>query len=245
MSTHSSTSSSDISELERYGRIALRSMAIAVALCVLADVVFRMALPPSAQNTYYRTARAEIGALPTPDIQVVGDSAANQGLIASALAPSDGVLARNDGLNGARVSFSYYLLRRQFESGRVPRALVIAHTPSFSDPQIGKLTQAFLDWNEIAEVSASTTHYMDALYGVIARASYILTNRDYFRDLLMQGNVGFFVAGYDANAGVYRRTPEMTVLDVSRSAVGSGRSMWTKSQTCTFTVCSGSRRSTG
>lgn len=190
-------------------------MTIAVALCVLADIVFRVALPPSAQNTYYRTARAEIARY-APDIQVVGDSAVNHGLIASALAYDDGVLARNDGLSGTRASFSYYLLRRQFEAGHVPRALVIAHTPSFGNPQIGKLTQAFLDWSEIAEAATITTHYMDALYGIIARGSYTLTNRDYFRELLMRGNFEFFAAGHDA--GVYRGTSDMTLLDSYRAA---------------------------
>jgi hypothetical protein len=215
MSTRSSTSSSDHADFETHGRVALRAMLIAVALCVVTDVAFRFLLPPSVQNTYYRTARAEIAHSDAPDIQIVGDSAVHQGLIASAVAPNDSMYARNDGLSGTRVSFTYYLLRRQFEQNRIPRAIVIAHTPSFSDPQIGKLTSAFLNWEELPEVYSATSHWMDALYGVIARTSYILTNRDYFRDFLMQGNYGFFIAGQ--GAGVYQRITDTELLDAYRS----------------------------
>jgi hypothetical protein len=181
------------------GRRVLKAMLVAAAFCIVVDVAFGYLLPPSAERVYYRTARAFVEETAAPDIQIVGDSAAGRGLIAQALAASDDVSVRNDALSGTRLAFTYYLLRRQFERGRIPSAIVLAHTLSFDDSQADRLAATFLDSAELPEALAATTHWADSLYAVLSRYSYVLMNRQHFRALIVSGNYGFFVASSDEN----------------------------------------------
>lgn len=166
-----------------------------MALCVAADVVFRLLLPPAELKVRYETARAHAVESDAPDIQIVGDSITHRTLLAGVFAADDSIYVRNDGLAGSSLPFTYYLLRRQFETGRVPRALIVAHTPLyFRQPHVARLAGAFLEWRELPDLYFRTHEWSEALFGTLARLSYTLMNQAAFKALLMEGDYRFFVS---------------------------------------------------
>lgn len=184
----SSTSSSDAGR----GRRALRATAIAVALVVAVDALCRVVLPVGwlVESEDFMRARVELE--PAPDVQVVGDSVARSGFIASSLA-AEGLTVRNDSIAASGPPKSYLLLSRQFEIGNVPKVLVIAHSPhTFAQTRFEVLVGSFAQWSEVPSIAMETRRWLDVLYGVVTRLSYVLMHRDSFRDLVLKGDHTFF-----------------------------------------------------
>ena len=189
-------------------------MLLAVALCVLTDVACRLFLPQSSYEKLNETARAYVVEQPAPDVQILGDSVAQRGIVASALGTRDRVYVRNDALGGSRPPFSYYLLRDEIKAGRVPSVLVLAHSPySFDAPFVARMAATFLRWRELPELYATTNHKAKALYGTLARLSYLLLNRDSFRGLLTRGDYAFFVTPSSVHVFAPASDIELTRLE--------------------------------
>lgn len=173
MAPHSSTSSSE-----------LRRMVHGVRLTLAVVVLVECALAFVPENTMIRTFRwmkALITAQPAPDIQLHGDSVAQGGLLAgevlSQLPESTRVF--NAAMQGTGPEFTYYLLQRQIRSGRVPRAIVLAHSPhTYVTERMGILAGAFLDVRDLPDALLRGEHFFDTLYGVLCRLSFTLRHRE-------------------------------------------------------------------
>lgn len=179
MAQPSSTSSSSLERLAR-----------AIALTVVLGLVIEAVLAFVPENVMIRTMRWMRELLlrePAVAVQIHGDSVAQGALLASeiekSLPPGSRVL--NASLQGSGPEFTYFLLRRQIESGKVPGAIVIAHSPhTFVTERMGVLVGAFLGWSEIPEAFTHGRHFFDTLYGVLCKLSFTLRHRDELGDLV-------------------------------------------------------------
>jgi hypothetical protein len=186
-------------------------MLLAAAACLLADVAFRALLPRSELAHRNEGARAFLSAMEAPDIQVIGDSVAFRGLVTSALG-TDTVYVRNDTVASARPSTSYYLLKQQFADGRIPKAIILAHTPvAFDDPFTARLAGTFAYWRELPEIYGMASEWTEAFFGTLARVSYILMNRAQFRLLLLDGDPTFFLTPESETR--YQPSPDVLRLE--------------------------------
>lgn len=184
---HSSTSSS-----EARGRRALVACGWALVLVVAVDLACRALLPAGWLVEQEDIIRARVESQPAPDVQVVGDSVARSGLLASALV-DDGRVARNDAIPAGGTPKTYLLLARQFAEGRIPKALVIAHSPhTFGQIRYEVIIGSFAHWSEVPSLVVQSDSWTDALYGVFTRLSWILMHRDSLRDLMTKGDTSFF-----------------------------------------------------
>ncbi len=190
-------------------------MLLALVACVCIDVGCRIALPPSGAVTRNSSERTFLAQSETPDVQIIGDSVAYFGLISSALVDDPSIYVRNDALSGSLLPYSYYVLRREFEAGRIPRAVVLAHSPfGFGQPAIREMAATFLDWEELADL-ALDGEWQQALYGALARSSYILMNRQSFRNLLMSGDWRFFATPTASH--VHKTVSDVDLLETYRT----------------------------
>jgi hypothetical protein len=190
----------------------LLAVLLAAGICALVDTACRVVLPKSELLLNNEGARAFLSAAEAPDIQILGDSVVLRGLLASALG-TDSVYVRNDAVWSSRPPTTYYLLKRQFADGRIPKAIILAHVPmSFDDPFTARLAGTFAQWRELPEVYALASDWTEALYGTLARLSYMLMHRAEFRQLLVYGNYEFFVTR--ASTGpVYRTVDDLEMLE--------------------------------
>lgn len=173
-----STSSSDPGRLAR-----------AILTTIVLVVVFEGALALFPENVMIRTMRWVRGLLarePAAAVQIHGDSVAQGALLATEIQKSlpPGTRVFNASLQGAGPEFTYFLFKRQVESGRVPGAIVIAHSPhTFVTHRMGALVGAFLGWSEIPEAFLHGRHFFDTLYGVLCKLSFTLRHREELGDL--------------------------------------------------------------
>jgi hypothetical protein len=196
------------------GRRTLEALLLALALCAIVDVGCRLVFPRSGAMTRFDSARAFLAHADVPDVQIVGDSVSYWGIMASALAADESIYVRNDSLSGSLLPHSYYLLRREIEAHRAPRALVIAHTPfGLNETGAKDLAASFLDWGELLEMSA-TEEWPTALFGILSRSSYVLMNRSSFRRLFIDGDPSFFLSQPEKH--LYRPTSDVRTLELYR-----------------------------
>jgi hypothetical protein len=129
---------------------------------------------------------------PAPDIQILGDSVARSGFLASALT-DERTIARSDAMPGSGPVFSYFLLRDAVRAGHVPKALVIAHSPHvLGQLRYPLVVGGFAHWSEIPELAMDFGWWSETVYGVLTRMSYILMHRDSFRDIITNKDFTFF-----------------------------------------------------
>lgn len=183
-----STSSS-----EKRGRRVLAAVSIALGACALLDLSCRWLLPMSDVVVRNQSAREFFRAEPVPDVQIFGESVMMLSLIADSLGDGGSYTVRNDSVPSSVPSMTYYLIREEFAAGRFPRAIVYGHMPrSFDDPATALLAGTFANWSELPAVYATSSRPTDALYGTIARLSYLLMHRNQFQDLIRKGDTRFF-----------------------------------------------------
>jgi len=175
-------SSTSSSSLERLARAIFTTAVLAVAI--------ELALVFVPENVMIRTMRWMRDLLerePAAAVQIHGDSVAQGALLAGEIeqALPPGTRVWNASLQGSGPEFTYFLLRRQIASGKVPESIVIAHSPhTFVTERMGVLVGAFLGWAEIPEAFAHGRHFFDTLYGVLCRLSFTLRHRDELADLV-------------------------------------------------------------
>ena len=183
----SSTSSSDAP-----GRRALKAFGVAVLLFIAVDLLCRALLPQGFLLRIEHLTRERMATAPAPDIQIVGDSVARSGFLASALT-DETVIARSDALPGSGPVFSYFMLRDQFERGEIPKALIIAHSPHvLGQLRYPLVVGGFARWSEIPELAMDFGWWSETVYGTLTRLSYILMHRDSFRDIVTNRDFSFF-----------------------------------------------------
>ncbi|MEO5618235.1 MAG: hypothetical protein ABIS67_10720 [Candidatus Eisenbacteria bacterium] len=174
-----STSSSDLGRLSR---------SILTALVLL--VAFETALAFVPENVMIRTMhwmRRLLVREPAAAVQIHGDSVSQGALLASEIekALPPGMRVVNASLQGSGPEFTYFLFKRQVESGRVPGSILIAHSPhTFVTHRMGVLVGAFLGWSEMPEAFLHGRHFFDTLYGVLCKLSFTLRHREELSDLV-------------------------------------------------------------
>ena len=184
MAQPSSTSSSDPGRLAR-----------AVWLTLTCVLVVELALTFVPENVMIRTmrqVRALLASTPAPAIQIHGDSVAQGALLASEIETElpAGVHVTNASLQGSGPEFTYFLYKHQIESGHVPGAIVIAHSPhTFTTERMGELVGAFLGWRDVPEALFQGHHFFDALYGVLCKLSFTLRHRGEIATMIKEHRV--------------------------------------------------------
>jgi hypothetical protein len=175
----SSTSSFD-------DRRLTRAVGWTLALLVLVELALSFA-PENVMIRTMRWMRSVVVREPAPAIQIHGDSVAQGALLASEIAAQlpPGVTVRNAALQGSGPEFTYFLLKLQVAAGKVPKAIVIAHSPhTFVTERNGVLVGAFLGWGEVPEAFLAGHHFNESLYGVLCRLSFSLRHRDELANLI-------------------------------------------------------------
>jgi len=174
------------------GRRALRALGIAVLLFIAVDLACRLLLPQGFLLRIEHLTRERMATAPAPDIEILGDSVARSGFLASALT-DEKVIARSDALPGSGPLFSYFMLRDQLSRGEIPKVLIIAHSPHvLGQLRYPLVVGGFARWREIPELAMETQWWSETAYGTLTRLSYILMHRDSFRDILTNRDFSFF-----------------------------------------------------
>lgn len=173
MARPSSISSSDLGRLSK-----------AIHLTIVLVIVIEAGLAFVPENVMIRTMhwmRTLLARQPAPAVQIHGDSVAQGALLASEIqrALPHGTTVFNASLQGSGPEFTYFLLRHQIRSGRVPKTIVLAHSPhTLVTERLGVLVGGFLPWFEIGEAFRLGHHFFDTLYGVLANLSFTLRHRE-------------------------------------------------------------------
>lgn len=144
-------------------------------------------VPENVMIRTHRWVKAMLAREPAPAVQVHGDSVVRNGVFATdverALPPGTRVV--NAGLQGSGPEFVPYLLEHQLAAGRVPGAIVIAHSPhTLLSARLGLLVGEFADAGQLPEAFASGGNVFDAIYGVLCRGSFLLRHRVELGDAL-------------------------------------------------------------
>lgn len=161
----------------------LKAILLFAALVVMVETSLSF-LPQNSLIQSFRDSRVSPG--PTPDVQVMGDSVAQGGIIAEQLAQAlpDGKIVHNRAIAATGPEFPYFILQRQIAAGKIPKVLICAPSPhTFASLRIPSLVGAFCDWREIMEVARTGQQPFEIIYGVLCKLSYTLRHREEMADL--------------------------------------------------------------
>ncbi len=129
----------------------------------------------------------------SPDVQVMGDSVALEGVVLPTLStelpghPFVWTLAKS----ATGPEFTYFMLQRELAAGLAPKAIVYAPAPhTFGTDRIPLLVGGFCTWPEIWEVARSGKAPMDVLYGIFCKLSFTLRNREPLGEMLRGKKAG-------------------------------------------------------
>lgn len=150
------------------------------------------------EGLFTRTARqraAEMVRLPTPIVQIYGDSVSDSALdeviLEQALQLPQGAV-RNYSIPGTTAYCAYPLLARQIAEGKVPRAIVLAYNPrSYTVPLTEKFLGRFATWPELWEAWRLGVPLETWLHSLACRISFSLRYRQELNSVVRSG------AGWD------------------------------------------------
>jgi hypothetical protein len=160
----------------------LKAILLFAALVVMVETSLSF-LPQNSLIQSFRDSRVSPG--PTPDVQVMGDSVAQGGIIAEQLAQAlpDGKIVHNRAIAATGPEFPYFILQRQIAAGKIPKVLICAPSPhTFASLRIPSLVGAFCEWREIMEVARTGQQPFEIIYGVLCKLSYTLRHREEMAD---------------------------------------------------------------
>jgi hypothetical protein len=164
-------------------RNPVTAVGMAIVLVVIIESVLAL-LPENALVNEFRACPLP----PTPPTwQIMGDSVARGGILATQLnasLPPD-QMAYNLALAATGPEFPYFQLKREIAAGRAPQAIIYAPSPhTFSSKRVPLLVGGFCTWPEIVEVVRAGYAPLDVLYGILCKLSYSLRNREQIVGLL-------------------------------------------------------------
>jgi hypothetical protein len=171
--------------------------ACAIVIFILAyivlEIVCNIFLPTSNLEIQFSDLRERVVTYPAPNIQIMGDSVAAGGILAS-LFKDDNLSIRNDAVAGGGPAFSYLLLKSEIKAGKIPKTIIVAHSPhTFSGIRTPVLLGRFAHWSELPGLlMEDDIQLSDFMYALLTRFSYILSYRTQIKNLL-RGNSAFFV----------------------------------------------------
>ncbi len=145
------------------------------------------------QNKLVQSLQASKVLPEAPDIQIMGDSVARDGLVAARLQEFvPGRSVNNFAIAGTGPELPYFILKRQIAAGKAPRAIIYAPSPhTFASKRVALLVGGFCDWDEVGEVASARKEPFEVLYGVLCKISYTLRHREQIADIL-KGNAPLF-----------------------------------------------------
>ncbi len=130
-----------------------------------------------------------IGRIPmpakSPDFQIMGDSVAQGGIIASQLSDElGGASVANLAVAATGPEFPYFLLKRQLAAGIAPKEIIYSPSPhTFGTRRIALLIGAYASWPEVAEIAVARIEPFEVMYGVLCKLSFSLRNREQLSEL--------------------------------------------------------------
>lgn len=127
--------------------------------------------------------------LPTksPDLQVMGDSVAKGAIIPQQLTEAlpGHPYVYNTAIAGSGPEFSYFVLKREIDAGKTPKAILYAPSPhTFANGRVALLAGAFCTWPEIAELAKQGMAPCEMVYGCFCKLSWTLRYREQLADRL-------------------------------------------------------------
>lgn len=164
-------------------RDPVTAVLIFIALVIVVETL--LALLP--QNKLVREFRAQVVPAKSPDWQIMGDSAAQSGIIATQLAESlpPNQFVYNVALAGTGPEFPYFILKRQIAAGKAPKAVIYAPSPhTLASKRVPVLVGGFCCWGEILEIAKTRLEPCDVVYGILCKMSYSLRYREQLAGLL-------------------------------------------------------------
>jgi hypothetical protein len=171
--------------------------ACAIVIFILAyivlEIVCNIFLPTGNLENKFSDLRERVVTYPAPNIQIMGDSVAAGGILAS-LFIDDKLSIRNDAVAGSGPAFSYLLLKSEIKAGKIPKKIIVAHSPhTFSGIRTPVLLGRFAHWSELPGLlMEDDIQLSDFIYALLTRFSYILSYRTQIKNLL-KGDFGFFL----------------------------------------------------
>ena len=166
------------------------SLAVFTTLVILAEVILHL-LPQPLPSRTIQSHIPEIINLPTPDIQIYGESvthgAINDWVLAEALGMNLSQI-RNDSVPSTSAFFAYAQLKRQVAAGHIPHLLILGYVArSYTVPMVPKFLSHVASASEIAEISLSICPPLETtLQGLLGKFSFGYRHRSEYNDLLRQ-----------------------------------------------------------
>jgi hypothetical protein len=168
--------------------VALRPFAWAAVILLLLELAGRALLPAAPLDVAFTSGRQRIEELPAPPVQLMGDSVVAGGVFAG-LIGSDELGVRNDAVQATTPVHSYFIFKREIETGRRPQYVLLAHHPrTFEQVRVPALIASFARWSEVPDILWTSGGSRDSGYGVLTKMSYLLRHRDQLRVLLTRAD---------------------------------------------------------
>ena len=166
----------------------LRPFAWAALIVLLAELAGRVLLPPAQLDRAFAVGRQRVEELPAPPVQLMGDSVVAGGVFADLIGSAE-LGVRNDAVQATTPVHTYFLFKRELESGRRPQYLLLAHHPrTFETVRVPALIASFARWSEVPDIVWTAGGNRDASYGVLTKVSHLLRHRDELRALLTRAD---------------------------------------------------------
>ncbi|MFN7140808.1 MAG: hypothetical protein ACK4UN_15840, partial [Limisphaerales bacterium] len=172
-------------------RNPLTAIWLFLVLVVALETMFAF-LPQNSLVKSFRVTKALPN--PAPDIQIMGDSVARDGILADHLQEylPPGTVVHNFSIAAAGPEFPYFILKRQLDAGLAPKTILYAPSPhTFRSKRVALLVGGFCDWSEVAEIATSLKEPFEVIYGVLCKLSYTLRHREQIGDIV-KGNTPLF-----------------------------------------------------
>jgi hypothetical protein len=115
-----------------------------------------------------------------PDWQIMGDSVARSGIVATQLSAClDNKFVFNAAIPATGPDFPYFTLKRELDAGLAPKAIIYAPSPhTFASRRVALLVGGYCTWPEIGEVLETRHEVTETVYGILCKISHTLRNRE-------------------------------------------------------------------
>ena len=164
-------------------RDPLTGIILFVVLVIASEAAFSF-LPKNALVKSFHVSRVPAGA--AADIQIMGDSAAQGGIVADQLSKAlTDKTVYNYAIAATGPEFPYFILKREIDAGKAPKLVIYAPSPhTFGSLRIPLLIGGFCDWRETFEVASAGYQPIEVIYGLLCKLSYTLRNRERLAQLI-------------------------------------------------------------
>ncbi len=162
--------------------------------CMAMVVLIESALCFAPEGRFTLTAKqrmSELTELPSPKMQIFGDSVSDSGIneriLTEALGLNPGELI-NYSIPGTTAYCAYSLLKRQISAGRVPKTIILAYNDrSYTLPLVSKFLGRLGSWDDFWDGMTHGVSLENLLSSLTCRTSFTLRYREELNSIIRTG----------------------------------------------------------